>query len=224
MFLLRTGTMRPKPCKREMPSSRHTFRLTLPRKGSILHGRRSHDRSGPVMVRVARRNLHRALGRHPAKLKFNVTRRTRTRAALAGCRLRCLYRLRRGRGGGRLRTSSADFRTQEFRIASMSPISGLQDRVRSRGFYESERLLIRTATGFVDRTVAAGFGFPTGCESGVAGDFDNDTDLDLYLVCRSQVDNPPDLLYENLGNGTFNRGAGRRGRSWRQGRQATPLT
>ena len=41
------------------------------------------------------------------------------------------------------------------------------------------------------------------CASGVAGDFDNDMDVDLFLVCRNGVDNLPDRLYENLGNGTF---------------------
>ena len=41
------------------------------------------------------------------------------------------------------------------------------------------------------------------CVSGVAGDFDNDMDVDLFLVCRSGVNNLPDRLYENLGNGTF---------------------
>ena len=147
-----------------------------------------------------------ASGRHPAGLKFNVTRAD---AGLAphtpGVNFGVYIGYDAAAGVWRLRTTSADYRTQEYRITSTSPISGLLSVGFTPGlFYEPERLLIRTATGFVDRTVAAGFGFPTGCETGVAGDFDNDTDLDLYLVCRSQVDNPPDLLYENLGNGTFN--------------------
>jgi hypothetical protein len=44
---------------------------------------------------------------------------------------------------------------------------------------------------------------PVSCVSGVAGDFDNDMDMDLFLVCRSGANNLPDRLYENLGNGTF---------------------
>ena len=41
------------------------------------------------------------------------------------------------------------------------------------------------------------------CVSAVAGDFDNDMDMDFFLVCRDGVNNLPDRLYENLGNGTF---------------------
>jgi len=48
-----------------------------------------------------------------------------------------------------------------------------------------------------------GLSQPVSCVSGVAGDFDNDMDVDLFLVCRSGVDNLPDRIYENLGNGTF---------------------
>jgi hypothetical protein len=50
---------------------------------------------------------------------------------------------------------------------------------------------------------AAGFQEPISCVSAVAGDFDNDMDLDLYLVCRQGVENLPNRLYENLGNGVF---------------------
>jgi hypothetical protein len=104
----------------------------------------------------------------------------------------------------RLRTSSATWTTQEFRLTSTLSATNLQTVGFAPGvFYEPDRLLVRTGTGYVDRTVQAGFGLPTGCQSGAAGDFDNDMDLDLYLVCRSQVHNPPDILYENLGDGTF---------------------
>ena len=41
------------------------------------------------------------------------------------------------------------------------------------------------------------------CVSGVAGDFDNDMDVDFFVVCRSGANNLPDRMYENLGNGTF---------------------
>ena len=41
------------------------------------------------------------------------------------------------------------------------------------------------------------------CVSSIAGDFDNDMDVDLFLVCRSGANNLPDRVYENLGNGTF---------------------
>ncbi len=37
----------------------------------------------------------------------------------------------------------------------------------------------------------------------VAGDFDNDMDIDIYLVRSSSAGNLPNYLYENQGNGTF---------------------
>ena len=42
----------------------------------------------------------------------------------------------------------------------------------------------------------------------VAGDFDNDMDLDLYVVRSSSISNFPNHLYENLGDGTFVQVAG----------------
>ncbi|MEE9494241.1 MAG: Calx-beta domain-containing protein [Gammaproteobacteria bacterium] len=41
------------------------------------------------------------------------------------------------------------------------------------------------------------------CVSTVAGDFDNDMDLDLYLVCRNGIENIVNRLYLNNGNGSF---------------------
>ena len=43
----------------------------------------------------------------------------------------------------------------------------------------------------------------TACGSVVAGDFDNDMDMDLYLVCKSATENLANILYENDGNGHF---------------------
>jgi hypothetical protein len=57
--------------------------------------------------------------------------------------------------------------------------------------------------GFEDWTVAAGLDAPASCPSVVAGDFDNDMDVDLYLVCRGVIENAPNILYENQGDGTF---------------------
>ena len=41
-----------------------------------------------------------------------------------------------------------------------------------------------------------------------AGDFDNDMDIDMYIVCSSSAGNLPNQLYENQGNGSFIQVAG----------------
>ncbi|MYC75703.1 T9SS type A sorting domain-containing protein [Candidatus Poribacteria bacterium] len=47
--------------------------------------------------------------------------------------------------------------------------------------------------------------------SAVAGDFDNDMDVDLYVVRSSSISNFPNYLYENQGDGTFVEVAGAAG-------------
>ncbi|HEX2212628.1 MAG TPA: CFI-box-CTERM domain-containing protein [Mycobacterium sp.] len=64
-------------------------------------------------------------------------------------------------------------------------------------------LLLNNADGLVDATEAAGLAADLRCVSGVAGDFDNDMDLDVYLVCRDGAENLPNLLLENDGSGQF---------------------
>ena len=71
------------------------------------------------------------------------------------------------------------------------------------GSIQKDRLLIQTSRGFQDTTAAAGIDKSTSCWSVAAADFDNDMDIDLYLVCSGIHCNTPDILYENLGNGTF---------------------
>jgi hypothetical protein len=67
----------------------------------------------------------------------------------------------------------------------------------------ADRLLLNTASGFIDAPAQAALTTKTACESVAAGDFDNDMDVDLYLVCRGQVTNLPNLLLENDGTGVF---------------------
>ncbi|MEM1228970.1 MAG: Calx-beta domain-containing protein, partial [Pseudomonadota bacterium] len=65
------------------------------------------------------------------------------------------------------------------------------------------RLLINSAGGgLVDMTLGSGF-TNEWCISGVAGDFDNDMDQDVYLACRGGARNVENVYYENLGNGIF---------------------
>ncbi len=66
-----------------------------------------------------------------------------------------------------------------------------------------DRLLIQTADGFQDSSSAAGVNISTICTSVASADFDNDMDMDIYLVCSGTHCNTPNILYENLGGGTF---------------------
>lgn len=65
--------------------------------------------------------------------------------------------------------------------------------------FNRDRLFMRTGTGYVDEGWNRGIQELTTCTSVAAGDFDNDMDLDLFLVCASPVENTPDLLYVNEG-------------------------
>ena len=66
-----------------------------------------------------------------------------------------------------------------------------------------DRLLLNKPSGFVDAADGAIPGGNTSCESVSAGDFDNDMDLDIYLVCRTQTHNLGNRLLINQGDGTF---------------------
>src|SRR5690606_20597404 len=90
-------------------------------------------------------------------------------------------------------------------VTSNAPITD----ITTRGFGDAYNkpkpavLLSNTAQGVVDATAASGLSGPLPCVSGVAGDFDNDMDLDVYLVCRSGTQNLPNVLLENDGRGRF---------------------
>lgn len=64
-----------------------------------------------------------------------------------------------------------------------------------------DALYFQTAGGFTDRTAWAGITVANSCRSVVAADFDNDMDVDIYLVCGGMEKNDPNMLYENLGKG-----------------------
>lgn len=69
---------------------------------------------------------------------------------------------------------------------------------------ENDRLWINNGQGFEDLSQQAGIdSIPIEGHSVVTGDFDNDMDEDIYIVATLPVENQPNILYENQGDGTF---------------------
>jgi hypothetical protein len=100
--------------------------------------------------------------------------------------------------------SLSEWNFVDFIAKSSQPI----DNVRTTGFspFREEGvdvLLLRRGDHFEDRLLPKEVAAPTACHSVVSGDFDNDMDEDLYLVCSRQAQNLPNRLYENLGDGRF---------------------
>ena len=68
----------------------------------------------------------------------------------------------------------------------------------------ADQLLLNDGSRLVDRTDGSGINsVRTAGVSTVAGDFDNDMDLDLYVVTANAAGNEPNVLYDNQGDGTF---------------------
>ena len=98
----------------------------------------------------------------------------------------------------------SDIRHIHFVVQSSQPI----DQLQTEGFPPTSGelpnvLLLRRGEQLVSHPLFGEAAVPTACHSAVAGDFDNDMDLDLYLVCAGTVENLPNRLYENDGKGTF---------------------
>ena len=101
-------------------------------------------------------------------------------------------------------TSQNIFSEAYVMVDTEQPYTGLT----ATGLWPSDKaarptLLLNLPGGFADRTVEAGLAAPVQCVSAAPGDLDNDGDIDLYLACRTGASNLPNILYENLGDGTF---------------------
>jgi len=64
------------------------------------------------------------------------------------------------------------------------------------------RLYLNTGSGFQNAGFSVGLD-RVQCASGVAGDFDNDMDLDVYMACRTGAANIENVVFENNGDGSF---------------------
>lgn len=69
-----------------------------------------------------------------------------------------------------------------------------------------DRLFLNNGQQLIDVSEAAGIITDSSLgesESVVAGDIDNDMDIDIYVLKGANSENPPNILYENQGDGTF---------------------
>jgi PKD repeat protein len=66
-----------------------------------------------------------------------------------------------------------------------------------------DSIYIHNGVKLEDKTSLSGITKRLAGRSVVAGDFDNDMDLDLYVVNATLVENTPNILYENDGKGKF---------------------
>jgi Ca2+-binding RTX toxin-like protein len=88
-------------------------------------------------------------------------------------------------------------------ITNLSPINFTNVNPDDNALTNQLWLFDQTTGQFVDNSVAAGFTVPTLGQNAVAGDFDNDKDLDIYVVNSYTSFDRPNILYDNQGNGTF---------------------
>ena len=96
------------------------------------------------------------------------------------------------------------FTNAYFLISSTSSISNLQKI--NFGFGENPvnpNMQFNLPGGFENRTGQSGLATPLTCGGVAAGDFDNDMDVDLYITCRTGVENIANRLYLNSGSGVF---------------------
>jgi hypothetical protein len=100
--------------------------------------------------------------------------------------------------------SGRTFSNAYFIVRSDAAITAL----RGVGLWPSDGdtapfLLLNESLGPVDRTRNAGLAIALSCISTVAGDFDNDMDVDIYAACRSGPRNIANVVFENRGHGRF---------------------
>lgn len=118
--------------------------------------------------------------------------------------------------------SGTAFSNAYFIVRSEADVTSL----RAVGLWPSDKpvasvLLSNTADGYVDKTTAANLAAPLSCISTVAGDFDNDMDIDIYAACRAGPANIANMLFENQGDGTFQPVAGAGGAAGHTGLAVT---
>ncbi len=88
-------------------------------------------------------------------------------------------------------------------ITNLNPL-GFKNVNPANNALPDQLWLFNENTGkYVNSSLAAGLNRPTLAQNAVAGDFDNDQDIDIYVVNSYPSFDQPNILYENQGDGTF---------------------
>ena len=88
-------------------------------------------------------------------------------------------------------------------ISNLTPINFSNPDPATRAL--TDQLWLNSDNGnYTDVSPSAGFNLATLSQSAVAGDFDNDKDLDIYTANAYTSIDSPNILYDNQGDGTFN--------------------
>lgn len=90
-------------------------------------------------------------------------------------------------------------------VESQQEISSIETLgFRPERQFLTDQLFLRRNQTFVNATDSAGFILgQTAAVNAAAGDFDNDMDLDIYVVSTGTAGNRNNVIYENQGDGTF---------------------
>jgi hypothetical protein len=151
-----------------------------------------------------------ATGRHPAPMSFSV-RRDRLGAGLVpheAAAARGIYvGLDPATDRWLIAAGSPDAWRPMVSMQARAPIEDVQVSGPSlRDPALPGRLWLRRPDGgWTEATERSGLGEPLCARSAAGSDFDNDGDFDLFVVQGTSLTNPPDVLFENRGDGTFER-------------------
>ena len=110
-------------------------------------------------------------------------------------------------GTWQIRLNSPNFESIRSAVESTATITNLNPigftSVDPASNALTDQLFLNNGNGNFSLATNAGLNTPTLAQNTVAGDFDNDKDIDIYVVNSYPTFDQPNILYENDGNGTF---------------------